>query len=499
MRRTRSTRPTNLLSTGLLSALLLATAALCRCRAPTPTRDAGAAARAGTPPRRPSCSTGRPRRSAPCTPRTRHRSRSAPSTSASPRWPWIARSVAHRAAPRPPARRCGRRRPRRTGGVLPGIGGRARRRSRHQPVRDRSPPASAAPPQDRPACGGRLIASVSTTAGTTPRTLHPCARAGVWQPPATGMLAPWLGFVGRWSCTTSCTGPARTRSPRPRTRRTTTKYAGSAPRARPSEPPPQTDTALFFNSNSAIMLTEALVRRLSEHPLWVARTAWLFGAATARGRRGHRGLATEVRGRLLAADAGDRRSRRRRQPRHPAAGRVDLPPAHPAVLRLHQRARVADRADGPGGPAGAGGRHPAGPALVQHRCRPHLPDALLDRVRRAGLTDLGRSPLPQGHGRRVRDRPPDRGRRAARAAAESHRRPGPGEGPGRPGQLADRGSAAARTAPEATRATAVSISGERWRSGPGPATPCSRSSRDDGAGGGRRLPAGPAGRAPARR
>ena len=48
-------------------------------------------------------------------------------------------------------------------------------------------------------------------------------------------------------------------------------------------------------------------------------------------------------------------------------------------------------------------------------------------------------------------------------------------------------STALRTAPDATSWTAVSISGERWRSGPGPSMPFSRSSRTTAAGGGRRL------------
>ena len=43
-------------------------------------------------------------------------------------------------------------------------------------------------------------------------------------------------------------------------------------------------------------------------------------------------------------------------------------------------------------------------------------------------------------------------------------------------------STAARTAPESTSSTAVSISGDRWRSGPGPSMPASRSSRDHGGG-----------------
>jgi hypothetical protein len=40
----------------------------------------------------------------------------------------------------------------------------------------------------------------------------------------------------------------------------------------------QTDTAVFFNSNSATMVGDALVRHLEAHPTTLEETAWLFAA-----------------------------------------------------------------------------------------------------------------------------------------------------------------------------------------------------------------------------
>jgi hypothetical protein len=93
------------------------------------------------------------------------------------------------------------------------------------------------------------------------------------------MLAPWLGFVR------PLVVPRIVRVPGPDPL-TSAAYArdydevrrlGSATStARTAE---QTDTALFFNSNSAIMLTEAVVRHLHQDPIGIRRTAALFAAA----------------------------------------------------------------------------------------------------------------------------------------------------------------------------------------------------------------------------
>jgi len=103
--------------------------------------------------------------------------------------------------------------------------------------------------------------------------------AGVWQPPSTGMLAPWLGFVRPLvlSRIVRVPGPDSLTSKAYAADFDEVRRLGSATSTeRTAE---QTDTALFFNSNSAIMLTEALVRRLHEDPIGVRRTAALFAAA----------------------------------------------------------------------------------------------------------------------------------------------------------------------------------------------------------------------------
>ena len=101
---------------------------------------------------------------------------------------------------------------------------------------------------------------------------------GVWQPNpgATDMLAPWLGslrplFVHR---------PVRVPGPRPLT---SVGYARDYDEVRRlgsvssvERSPAQTETALFFNSNSATMVSEALIRRLETHPLDLQSTARLF-------------------------------------------------------------------------------------------------------------------------------------------------------------------------------------------------------------------------------
>lgn len=100
---------------------------------------------------------------------------------------------------------------------------------------------------------------------------------GVWQPPAGGaMLAPWLGFVDKlvdkrpiW-----VDGPdpitsweyAMDYHEEKRLGRIDSTYRTAF----------QTDTAHFFNSNSATMVGEALIRLLEENPMALKDTARLF-------------------------------------------------------------------------------------------------------------------------------------------------------------------------------------------------------------------------------
>ena len=101
---------------------------------------------------------------------------------------------------------------------------------------------------------------------------------GVWQPnpPATDMLAAWLGSLR----------PLFVRVPVPVDgpfALASTAYAGDFDEVRrlgsvtsTERTAEQTATAQFFNSNSATMVSEALMRHLAAHPLGLVATARLF-------------------------------------------------------------------------------------------------------------------------------------------------------------------------------------------------------------------------------
>jgi hypothetical protein len=102
---------------------------------------------------------------------------------------------------------------------------------------------------------------------------------GVWQPsgtPPVPMLAPWLGFVDPLVSRR----PIKVDGPDPidgweyAMDYMEIKRVGRATGA--DRTPYQTDTATFFNSNSAIMVSDALLRYLDANPLSLRRTAKLF-------------------------------------------------------------------------------------------------------------------------------------------------------------------------------------------------------------------------------
>lgn len=102
-------------------------------------------------------------------------------------------------------------------------------------------------------------------------------KPGVWQPaPGTSMLAPWLGFVDLLVLPRriAVDGPDPLTSQRYAADFLEVKRTGSAVGA--DRTAAQTDTAQFFNSNSAIMVSEGLLSYLDEHPVSLARTARLF-------------------------------------------------------------------------------------------------------------------------------------------------------------------------------------------------------------------------------
>jgi hypothetical protein len=103
---------------------------------------------------------------------------------------------------------------------------------------------------------------------------------GTWQPvpPATDMLGAWIGsmdplVVKRLA---RVNGPDALTSDDYTTDYNEVKLLGSATSTVRSTA--QTDTSRFFNSNSATMVGDALVRYLEAHPETLQDTAWLFAA-----------------------------------------------------------------------------------------------------------------------------------------------------------------------------------------------------------------------------
>ncbi len=100
---------------------------------------------------------------------------------------------------------------------------------------------------------------------------------GVWQPaPGGAMLAPWLGFVRPLVVRSpiKVDGPDPIGSAAYAVDYAEVKATGGTTAA--DRTAYQTETAVFFNSNSAIMVSEALLGHLDRHPLDVRATARMF-------------------------------------------------------------------------------------------------------------------------------------------------------------------------------------------------------------------------------
>jgi len=108
---------------------------------------------------------------------------------------------------------------------------------------------------------------------------HP-AGPGVWQPtpPATDMLGAWIGSLRHLVVKkhVKVAGPDALTSSAYATQFEEVKSLGRATSSTRTEA--QRQTALFFNSNSATMVGDALIRYLETHPLRLADTARLFAA-----------------------------------------------------------------------------------------------------------------------------------------------------------------------------------------------------------------------------
>ncbi len=105
------------------------------------------------------------------------------------------------------------------------------------------------------------------------------AAPGVWQPePAGMMLAPWLGYVRPLVVDKSVAvdGPDPLGSSAYAIDFDEVKRYGGATGSDRTEK--QTNTAQFFNSNSATMVGQALIAHLEKHPRSLLSTAQLFAA-----------------------------------------------------------------------------------------------------------------------------------------------------------------------------------------------------------------------------
>jgi hypothetical protein len=107
------------------------------------------------------------------------------------------------------------------------------------------------------------------------------AAPGVWQPPASGMLAPWLGFTDLLvlGSRLPVDGPDDMASAAYARDFEEVRRYGSATST--DRTPAQTETARFYNANIVLQLSQALVDRLEAHPVGLRRSALLFAAVHA--------------------------------------------------------------------------------------------------------------------------------------------------------------------------------------------------------------------------
>jgi hypothetical protein len=105
--------------------------------------------------------------------------------------------------------------------------------------------------------------------------------AGDWEPPATGMLAPWLGFVDPLVIGSSVhvNGPDGLRSQAYAADLNEVQTVGAADSEVRTQT--QTDIALFFTANPVAQLNLALCDYLEQNPIGLIRTAKLFAVSQA--------------------------------------------------------------------------------------------------------------------------------------------------------------------------------------------------------------------------
>ena len=131
------------------------------------------------------------------------------------------------------------------------------------------------------AAADKMIASRE---GDGRNSSHPYTRdpaPGIWQPPATGMAVPWLGFVKPLvpRNTVTVDGPDPIGSAAYAADFNEVKRVGSATSSERTTD--QTETAKFFAVNPVLQLRLALLDHLVRHPLSLAQTTRLFATVDA--------------------------------------------------------------------------------------------------------------------------------------------------------------------------------------------------------------------------
>jgi hypothetical protein len=106
---------------------------------------------------------------------------------------------------------------------------------------------------------------------------------GVWEPPPTGMLAPWLGYVKPLLPTepVAVDGPDALTSATYTADFNEVKRVGSLTASLADRSAHDTETAKFFTTNTFFAYQDALMRYLDTHPLGVSTSAKLFATINA--------------------------------------------------------------------------------------------------------------------------------------------------------------------------------------------------------------------------
>jgi hypothetical protein len=106
---------------------------------------------------------------------------------------------------------------------------------------------------------------------------------GVWTPPPTGMLAPWLGYVKRLLPTrpVAVSGPDALTSSAYAADFAEVERIGSLTASPADRSAHDTETALFFTTNTMFAYQDALMRHLETHPIGVSKSARLLATINA--------------------------------------------------------------------------------------------------------------------------------------------------------------------------------------------------------------------------